>query len=68
MYLVSGRKYAKNAMHIAGTPRTNIGRGFQAQASFDIKGAEIPNILDMVEQDPIAWLLKFVGYNSPVMR
>ena len=54
MFLVSGKKYANNEMHIAGIPRTNIGRGFQVHASFGINGTEIANILDIVEQVPVA--------------
>ena len=51
-----------------GIPNTSIGKGFQTQANFEIKGAEIPNTLDIVEHDPIAWLLKLVGYSSPVIK
>ena len=54
VYFVSGRKYARKAINIEGIPRTSIGRGFQTHANLDINGAEIPNILEMVEQDPIA--------------
>ena len=65
---VSGRKYDKQPIIIEGTPKTNIGNGFQTQDSLDINAADIPNILDIVEHVPMAWVLKFVGYNSPVIK
>ena len=65
--LVSGKKYTKKAIQIDGIPRINIGRGFEMQASFGINGTQIPSILEMVEHDPIAWVLRFVGYSSDVI-
>ena len=54
MYFVSGSQYARKEIKIDGIPKTSIGRGFQTHANFEINGAEIPNTLEMVEQDPIA--------------
>ena len=55
-------------MIIAGTPSTNIGRGFHIHDNFDINAAETPNILETKEQAPMALVLRFVGYSSPVIR
>ena len=55
-------------MSMEGNPRTNIGKGFQIQDNFDINEADIPNILEIVEHVPMARVLRFVGYNSPVIR
>ena len=68
MYFVSGKKYTKKEIKIDGKPSVNIGKGFQMHANFDINGAEIPNILETVEHVPIAWFLRLVGYNSPVIK
>ena len=53
-YFVSGKKYARKEIQMDGIPNTSIGKGFQIQANFEIKGAEIPKTLDIVEHDPIA--------------
>ena len=67
-FFVSGRKYAKKLITIEVTPKTNIGKGLQIQDNLWINEADIPNILATVEHVPIACVLKFVGYNSPVIR
>ena len=51
-----------------GIPSTSIGKGFQTQDNFDINAEDTPNILDMVDIVPKARVLKFVGYNSPVIK
>ena len=53
---------------IAGPPKTNNGKGCQTFANGAIKGASKQPTLEIVEQDPTAWVLKFVGYNSDVTK
>ena len=53
---------------MAGHPRTNKGKGCQSFANGAINGANKQPTLEIVEQDPTAWVLKFVGYNSEVTK
>ena len=55
-------------MIIDGTPKTSIGNGFQIHANFGITTNETPNILHTKEQDPIALVLRLVGYISSVIK
>ena len=53
---------------MAGTPKTNKGKGCQSRAKGAIKGANKQTILEIKEQVPTAWLRKLVGYNSEVTK
>ena len=61
LFLVSGRKYAKDPIIIEGIPKTNIGKGFQTQDSLGINADDTPNILEIVDIVPKAVVLRFVG-------
>ena len=60
---------SKNIPEInAGNPNANIGKGCHIFAKAARNGAKIQLTLEMVEQVPTAWLLKFVGYISDVIK
>lgn len=65
--MVSGMKYARMPAIKHGSPKTTIGSGFQYMAKLATKGQTSPNMRAIIEQNPKAWLLRFVGNNSAVM-
>ena len=68
LFDVSGRYNTSNDDIKIGTPIITIGNGGHILAKGPKNGAHMQNTRDIVEAVPTAWDLKFVGYNSLVMR
>jgi hypothetical protein len=61
---VSGSKIAMQPEIIAGRPRTKSGSGCQYFAREPTNGAQSPKAREAMEQVPMAWARRLVGYNS----